>query len=79
MNLPLTVLEGIAQDGSAPDVSSALADSLALQDCLDQCKSSFGGAGDLDQVSLGNCRKECMSTHSELFKKIRRRYHGAQE
>lgn len=75
----LSTLEGIANDRSSPETSKAAADSLALQDCLDECKRSSAGADDLGRAALGNCRKECMDSHSELFKKIRKRYHGATE
>jgi hypothetical protein len=75
----ITVLESVTRDRAVSEKSGDGSEQPALQACLEECKNSHGNMDDPEKTLLIACRKECLYNHSELFKSIRRRYHGSQE
>jgi hypothetical protein len=73
----LTILEAIARDRNDPAKSERIAAGATyLEDCLNNCKKAYVGADDSERFELTSCQRECLHTHSELFRKIRQKYHG---
>jgi hypothetical protein len=76
----MSILAAIARDRNDPAKSGKIAwGASELEDCLNNCKKSYAGGDGSEELELSNCRKECLHTHSELFKKIRKKYHGQTE
>jgi hypothetical protein len=75
----VAVLEAIAR-GDAVAASSAgpragSADKSECEKCMKKCEENIPVDGDVDRAMVINCKRECLSTHSERFKKIRELYH----
>ncbi len=43
--------------------------------CMRDCESAYKNEDALEKAFIINCKKECLSLHSERFKKIRELYH----
>ncbi len=74
------ILEAIARERNDPTKSGGIDIGASyLQECLDKCKKSHDATDDSEKAELSNCQKECLHAHSELFKKMRQKYHGRPE
>jgi hypothetical protein len=74
----MAILEAIGRERNDPAKSGKTVWGVNdLEDCLNNCKKAY--ADGTEELELSNCRKECLHTHSELFKKIRQKYHGQME
>jgi uncharacterized protein (DUF433 family) len=72
----IRILQGIAGDGGGHEDTRTAAAASDYENCLRNCDQSFAGKDDSARALLVNCRTECLATHSEHFKRIRRRYYG---
>jgi hypothetical protein len=75
----VAILESVARDRAAGNTQAAQIEADVLQQCLESCKNTYAGVGDTEKSHLLACRRECLQNHSELFRKIRQRYHGSLE
>jgi len=75
----IAVLEAVVRDQSSPGTPSAASEASALQQCLENCKHDHSGKEVAEKDLLMACRRECLQTHSETFRRIRQRYHGIRE
>jgi hypothetical protein len=74
------ILEAIARDRNDPKKSGLIVTGASqLEECLENCKKSFSDTDETERIERSNCQKECLHTHSELFKKMRQKYHGQTE
>lgn len=73
-----TILESIAADRQ--DASKSRGDgAIYLQECLRNCENFVTENDNHARTNLANCKKECLDMHSELFKRMRGKYHDRPE
>lgn len=74
----VAVLEAITR-GDAVAASStgprAGSDRSECEKCMKKCEENIKVDDDVDRAVVINCKRECLSTHSERFRKIRELYH----
>lgn len=46
-----------------------------LQDCFKNCEKDHNENDDAERLLLINCKRQCLSMHSERFKKLRKQYY----
>lgn len=70
----ISVLEAIARReavAGSPQKSSV----SDYEKCMKDCESSYKTEDALEKAFIINCKKECLSSHSDRFRKIRELYH----
>jgi hypothetical protein len=70
------VLEAITRSPNSTTGSSEDTGANALKSCLKACEDEFQASEDGDKALLVNCRRECLGSHSQRFRKMRETYHN---
>jgi hypothetical protein len=70
----IAVLEGISR-GDPVAETRASSDQSECKKCMRDCEERHSNEDALERALVINCKKECLSIHSERFRKIRELYH----